>query len=382
MRLAIIALSARIYTQLARQAGHKVLAMDAYGDRDTIQAAQSYWCVPSLDNLTEADFFDMLAQLEAFAPEAVLVGAWFEHQIAFYARLTQAFRVLGVAPNQLHHMKYPEALASFCQQHQIDTPKIARQLPVMHSGQDWLFKHVGGSGGQHIQRVSDHSNHCERADDTQPRSDSYWQQFQPGQAIGALVLVSPQDYLLIGVHALHQHADGFQYAGASTLLDPALYAAVRRLCDQCWPDLGGIGLMSIDAIYADDTLHLIDINPRLSASMRLYQDWPLIDMHLSVCMGLTVAQAWSKPSTQVAPTFYSQRIAYTKSALNLSQLSYPDWVEDQPSVTNIPAGQPCFSLVAAGDSLTAMMQSLNHQQSQLVQQWGTYVCNNIEFNIH
>lgn len=357
--------SARIYSQIAQQEGFSVLAVDSFADADTRQAAQQVYRWSGLCEQDADDHLDALFEvLDAFAPDAVLVGSGFEANQAGYAALFARYTLLGNTPETVSRVKHPPWLKACCDAHQVPSPPIAETRPS--TGQ-WLYKQAGQCGGHHVQ-------HWQSVTDTV--ADGYWQAFQPGQAVGLLFLAHGRTVTLIGVHALRQHADGYAYAGATRLHDDALYRAASKLLQTLVPSLGLVGINSIDAIWHAHVLHVIEVNPRLSASMRLYADLPLIQAHIACC------QRKGLPLLSPPATYASYCIVYARQEIEISQLTFPDWLEDRPSGGTIAAGQPICSLYAEGDSDQEVLLALRDKKTRLETLWGTYVCNRIEFNIH
>lgn len=368
MRLAILSLSARVYTQMARHEGHVVLAIDAYGDQDTRRAAHQYYACPSLGQLDETTFSQLLTVLAQAQPEAVLIGGGFEHQIAYYQRLCQRFKVLGNSPETYRVLKDPLALQRVCLHAQLPTPAISLQPPPE---QGWLQKHTGGCGGAHV------AWHVPGGQ-AQPHSQlpRYYQRFQPGVVVGGVLLGDGKQQHLLGVHRLYQRANGFAYAGARICQDAAIRTAMQHLVARLSPHVGLLGLSSIDAVWDQQQLHVLEINPRLSASLRLYADADLISRHLHACM--------QQPDTDVMPVSgpACHLVLYAKQALHVADWPWPVWLEDVPSVAVIEAGQPLCSLFAAGESEQAVNAALSDKINNLKRLWGTTNVNNIEYIIH
>lgn len=365
MRLAIVSHSARIYSQMAQREGFTVLAVDAFLDADTRLAADSvhHWPV-MLDQPLDQAMSDLTPVLDAFEPDAVLVGSGFEAHSAAYAALFEGYPVLGNAPQTIVNVKNPQWLKATCEAQNVQSPAISLTPPT---GGDWLTKQLGQCGGSHVQRW--------QAQSIQDAS-AYWQQYQPGQAVGILFLAQADAYTLIGVHALHQHADSYAYAGASRLQDAALISAAHHLLAALLPALGLVGINSMDAVWDTQTLHLLEVNPRLSASMRLYMQQPLIQAHLNAC------DQQALPALKPPAMLASHRILYARQTIDARQLSLPDWLEDRPAGGHIAAGQPVCSLYAEGHTTREVEQTLRDKKTQLHKLWGTYVCEHIEFNIH
>lgn len=365
MRLAILSHSARIYTQMAQREGFEVLVIDAFADADTQQAAKAIYQWPGFYRQNDGDDIQRLFEVvDAFEPDALLVGSGFEADQTAYGALFARYSVLGNTPDTVGRVKNPQWLKAFCDAQGVNSPDIATQRP--QSGQ-WLVKQAGQCGGSHV-------HHWQETIDA--TESSYWQRLQPGQAVGILFVAHGGSFTLIGVHALKQHAGSYAYAGAMAIHDDALYASANRLLQAMLPELGLVGLNSIDAIWHADVLHVIEVNPRLSASMRLYMQLPLIQAHIASC------QQQALPDLPQTIKHASQCIAYAQQEINLSQLTFPDWLEDRPSGGSAAAGQPVCSLYAEGHSDSEVLQALQDKKTRLEKLWGTYVCDHIEFNIH
>lgn len=365
MRLAILSQSARMYSQMAQQEGYDVLAVDAFADIDTQRTAQLTYQWSGLSELySEEDMVALLEMLDAFQPSAVLIGSGFEARQDSYASLFSRYPVLGNRPQTISRVKNPLWLKACCDAQGISSPAISESKPL--AGQ-WLYKEAGQCGGSHVQdwqRVS------------HERESAYWQVFQPGQAVGVLFVVHGVSVTLIGVHALTQHANSYAYAGATRMHEEALYMRANELLHALVPALELIGVNSIDAIWDGQSLHVIEVNPRLSASMRLYMHMPLMQAHMASC------QHQLMPELRQQKTHGSHRIAYARQEIDLSQLDFPDWLEDRPSGGTIAPGQPLCSMYAEGDSDSKVRQALQDKKTRLEKLWGTYVCDRIEFNIH
>lgn len=365
MRLAILSHSARIYTQIAQQEGFRVLAVDAFSDADTRQAAQAVYQWPGLCEQPPGDNrAGLFAALDAFQPEAVLVGSGFEADLASYHALFERYVVLGNLPETVGRVKNPQWLKACCDALRVQSPPIAVTQPA--TGQ-WLYKQAGQCGGSHVQHWRRGMGEVEHG---------YWQALQPGQAIGILFLAHAQSATLIGVHTLRQRAGSYVYAGATRLHDDYLHVAANTLLQALVPALGLVGINSIDTIWHEGRLHVIEVNPRLSASMRLYMGQPLMQAHLDSCLNKVV------PVLQQPKDAASHCIMYARQTIDVSQLSFPDWLEDRPGGGNITAGQPVCSIYAKGQTDREVQQALLDKKTRLEKLWGTYVCDNIEFNIH
>lgn len=367
MRLAIVSQSARIYAEMAKREGFGVLAIDAFADIDTVETADEIWRLPALCNqLGLADINALTNKLDCWKPDCLLIGSGFEANVEAYASLYQRYALSGNAPAVIEKIKNPFWLKTHCVRHHVKTPDIQSHAPQQGK---WLYKVAGQSGGAHIRSWN-------KTSVLNPAVNGYWQAFQAGQPVGVLFVASKQAITLIGVHALKQRPGMYAYAGASRLHDAELTQAMQDLLDAIVPDSGLIGINSLDAIWQDGRLHVLEINPRLSASMRLYAESRLMQAHLASCQGSDI------PGLNTYTTHASHCIVYAKQAIEFNQTEFPTWLEDRPDNGTIAGGQPVCSLYAEGPSKEAVQRILQDKKTQLEKLWGTYVCEHIEFNIH
>lgn len=342
------------------------MIIDAFADRDTRGVGTAYVQLPALLQGWHPKVVDTLTQtLQKWSPDYVILGSGFESNTGLYRQLYQRFPVIGSTPDCMDQVKHPLWVSDKCKAQAIPCP--ATQLESPGEGL-WLSKQWGGCGGGHIQFGKEAVLGSTRR---------YYQQWQTGVSVGILCVVSTEQHAVIGIH-LQQHRIGnFMFAGASRCDDPELTAAAETLLQQLLPIDGLQGIISIDTLWFENQLYLLEINPRWSASMRLYWDQPLLQMHLDACRDQRVTIARSADTR--AARFC---IVYAKSTIDVTGLDFPDWVEDQPGGNIITQDMPLCSLYAQGETPGEVDQALRGQQQKLEDLWGTYVCSNIEFNIH
>ncbi|HSI28942.1 MAG TPA: ATP-grasp domain-containing protein [Methylophilus sp.] len=365
--MAIVSQSARIYAEMARREGFEVLAVDAFADTDTVQAAHEVWQLPALaGQLTTGQAQTLLKKLDTWQPEALMIGSGFEANIDCYESLYQRYALAGNTPSVVEQVKNPFWLSNFCKVHGVMTPALQSHAPQQGH---WLYKVAGQSGGAHI-------HEWDTSATISLVAQGYWQALQTGLAVGALFVANQQSVTLIGVHALRQRPGNYTYAGATRLHDIKLTEAIQATLEALVRDSGLVGINSMDAIWQDGQLYVLEINPRLSASMRLYAELPLIQAHLTSCQGAVTPQL--QPTTMHA----SHCIVYARQAIETKRLDFPAWLEDRPDGGTVTAGQPLCSLYAHGVSTDEVQLILQDKNTQLEKLWGTYVCERIEFNIH
>lgn len=362
MQLAVISQSARIYAHFAHQAGLNPDVVDAFADIDT-RACANRWlqCSALMSGWNQADFKALINRLDAWQTDTLVVGSGFEQAPQQYAWLCAHYSVAGNLPQVVAQVKDPFWLADACTKLGIACPEVRSTAPA--SGR-WLIKQQGGCGGGHVKDWLP-------GDIAAPHS--YYQAWQAGISVGGLFVGNGEQCRLVGVHQLFTANGSYHYAGASRLNDESLETAMQGLADQLMQAVALKGIFSIDACWHAGELYLLEINPRLSASMRLYHGLPLMGAHLSGCR----QQALPVFATPVYSA--SHRILYAGCRLDLSDMDIPEWVEDRSAGGVAEAGQPVCSLYAEGENRFEVQQQLLQQQEFLKKQWGTYVSERIQF---
>lgn len=364
MRLAVVSQSARMYAHFAHQAGYQVYAVDGFADTDLFASAAEvlHW-PPIVNGWKQADLDVLIDTLDRWQADTLVLGSGFEQDHAVYAMLFERYPVAGNTPAWMAAVKQPDWLVQACRQAGVLTPVVSEIEPPPDTKQRWLIKQKGGCGGSHIR-------------DWQPGAasdaNSYYQAWQPGVSVGGLCIGNGRDCRLIGVHRLHQH--GYAYAGVTTWPDQALKQAMQALLTALYAHMPLLGLFSMDARWYQGQLFLLEVNPRLSASMRIYPDLPLMQAHLSACQGQPIVD-------MVVPNrVASHRIVYTRQAMPVSRLDMPTWIEDRPSGVVVDAGAPLCSVYACAEHENLLQQQLLYQYRYLKEQWGSYVSEYIQCN--
>jgi len=140
---------------------------------------------------------------------------------------------------------------------------------------------------------------------------------------------------------------------------------------------GLLGLNSLDAIVQDETAYVLEVNPRLSATIDLYENTAdnLIDRHIQVCLGRCGLNQVQRADERQAVQSKAHAIVYAIADMEIMpSFKWPDewldWAVDIPDhskrVINIPAGAPICSVVAYAENAQTAKQ-LAQARVELVQ---------------
>ncbi|GLU32696.1 ATP-grasp domain-containing protein [Trinickia caryophylli] len=377
--VAVAGLSARMLARSAAQAGLRVAALDAFGDRDT-RAASSIWfdvAGPglSIDRARVADALRRLARL----PRMIgwIAGSGTE---PFVDELAEARGLPPLIGNRAPAaaVRDPHRFFALLDALGIAHPAVSFARPP---GPGWLFKRADGCGGTHIVRAG------EARDGDIGRG--YFQREAQGRACSALFLAARGKARVIGFAEQSSTAAGtlpYLYTGAiGPVALPAACAA--RVCDaiaRICRETALVGLNSFDFLLNDDgDISVLEINARPSATMALYeaawpQRWPLglLAWHLDACRhgrlpGETGIDE-GPPSTCVG-----QQVVFAPSALVCTQalsdacLADPACRDVPMPGTRIGAHEPLCTIVASARTPAAVRQALEHQRAAVLQRTET-----------
>ena len=347
----IVAASGRALAASARRGGYLPLVVDWFGDADTLVLADAHAHLE--DGFTRGMTADALDA--AFAkvtdgqwPCGVVCGTGFEDRPELIAHLAQNWRVFGTDAETLTTLKDPLAFASLCEQCGIPHPETTLARPRDTTG--WLTKRKGGAGGSHVRPAA------EREAD-----DIYYQRHVAGTPVSALFLADRRRALVLGFSAQwatpvpHQP---FRYGGAVRPADVhgRIVGAMTESIDRLAATIPLAGLNSADFLVAGDGFRLLEINPRPSATLDIFEPpgGSLFALHMSACAGTLDFAAPSLPGAMATALVYAER------DLIVPALQWPDWIADRPHAgAAVGAGAPLCTVHAFATTAAEARQLLD-----------------------
>jgi predicted ATP-grasp superfamily ATP-dependent carboligase len=357
--LLIIALSARPFVAAAVQAGFKVSAIDGFADSQTQAMANLIKLAPfDNDGFQAAALLAIIDTLDTSRYIGFVYGSGFEAQPALLAEVAKRIPLLGNLPATLASVKSPRIFFSACAKLGVAHPQTwthgDASLPL-----DGLVKAVGASGGSHVQPYSNGKVMLDK--------QHYAQQKLQGLPVSVLFLAHAQQVALVGFNELMlapTEALPYRFGGAVSQINltASEQEQLLKAAQQLTAEFSLLGLNSLDAVLQDGVAYVLEINPRLSASVGLYEtadgEMHLLAMHVAACK-----QAYAMPSSvAVKSGSVAHAVIYSALALSIpANFAWPEWVEDCPSPQSsvqILAGQPICTVLATADKAEAAKQLL------------------------
>lgn len=364
--LVLAGVSVRAAAQSAQRAGLRVLAVDRFGDLDTREAASSWYRLPS--KLSRQAVCDLVR----LAPTAPL--CWtspFENYTRALEALSNSRQVWGASPDAVRLVRSPQFLAELLREVGVAFPRLLDPRELSRWQKPVLEKPLRGGGGIGIRFVR------------QPRAEGrrrgrYWQEFVNGRSISGLFWSEGRDAVLlcvseqlVGVSELNGR--GFLYCGsivpaeADKTVEEPLQRAARAIVTRT----GLRGLFGIDAIVSEDSVYVLEVNPRWTASVELYERLSgtnALLLHASAfdCRFFAVPAPVSTRSRVIARGIvYASRDGRARQGTEgrqwLARGQGDWWLADLPCAgTRVRAGQPLVSIITEGPDREDVWTKLVH----------------------
>jgi len=354
-KVIIIANSGRMLAASACCADWTPLVIDRFGDQETKQITQYSWVV---NDLSQECLEPIVKNIkDHFDVEGLVYGSGFETHLETLTWLSQQFIVWGNTLGTFR--KVQDKLFFFTVLKRLKIPFLETQYtPPRVINDQWLVKPMAGEGGEGIDFYEDHD----------PIKDvAYWQHYQKGPVGSALFVSDGSNVQIIGFNC--------QWVEGDQTEKPFIFSGIRH-----YPELSSghsqqllgwlhqlastfslLGLNSIDFILAQDQLWVLEINPRPSVSLMLYDGYShskLFDYHIQGCLGRL-----SNIPVQSTDFFRGYQVLYSYYELFIpEQIVWPDWVLDKPqSGTIIPINGPICSIIAAEKDTGRLVELLKHR---------------------
>ncbi len=359
-QIIIAAISSRPYVQAAVEAGFEVIAIDAFCDLDTQKLAKQTFKVDTHNGSFQAeDFSKVLMQIDCKDVLGMTIGAGFEAVPTLLEALKSAdVPAIFNAPCVMGAVKNPMTFFEFLTE--IDAPFPPTQLSRPTNTTGWLKKQIGGAGGAHIKPALPL--------DIVETNPIYYQQKINAESYGCLFLADGQQAQLLGFHqqwCAPSATQPYRFGGmlghaeiaeeTTQKIESYVQAITHKFCLR--------GLNSLDFLLNNNEIQLLEINPRLSASLQLYQakKGHLFAAHVQACLNQPVD--WPIVDQQSR----AMQIVYANKTVQVPQnMDWLDWVCDIPQPNSeIAEGQPICTVLAQARTAKLAKKKLLQRASEL-----------------
>lgn len=278
--------------------------------------------------------------------DGCVYGSGFEAHPALLDEMSRTAPLLGNSAVSVAAVKDERRLAALLDRLGIPHPRIATEAPP---GSGWLRKKRGGAGGIHV-----------RPADTATREDGhYFQEHAPGQPVSALFIADGRNARVIAFSvqwAAPSGAAPFRYGGCAgpATVPPRFERAVSDACSAIAASVGLVGVNSLDMLVDGDAFTVLEINPRLGATLDIFDvppHSPLWRCHLDGVAGRlpAVEGLAARKGARAAMVVYAPRKLRVPE-----HARWPDWSADRPAPgTIIDADDPVCTVRSEGETVAA-----------------------------
>ncbi|WP_165065441.1 ATP-grasp domain-containing protein [Paludisphaera rhizosphaerae] len=343
----IIGATARAAAFSAYRAGLRPRCMDLFADTDLAER----WPVARFDPDRDAD--DLERTAASFGCPHWLYTGSMEGRPDLVERLSGVGRRLGNGPEVLRRVRDPWLVSASLGKAGLPAPELRIPAEARKSAGRWLRKSRVSAGGVSVQ--------WEGAATNDPGPDDYCQRFIEGETYSALFVAAAGKSRLIGTALqLPGPPDTPFLYGGNIAPWPVGGATetVRRVGDVLAADFGLVGLFGVDFILNDDVPWTIEVNPRYTASVELYEavyQRPFLADHIRACLNDELGMG---PRPLHDAWVYGKAVVYAPCRLRFQGENNhdwqcedyrPPWVADLPAAgTVIEAGEPVLTILRMG----------------------------------
>ena len=362
-RLLVVSGSARMLVRSAARAGIRPVALDLYADADTREHAEIAEAVtPGRIGFAAESLLDAAARLAPPERYALIYGSGLDVAPGLLEQLAQGRQVYGNPPEILRRLKTPDAFFELLRRLRIPFPEVRFTPPA--DPENWLIKSGCGEGGKGVrfsaqERPAGVGEYYQRRLSKPPRSVLFLADGERAQILGFNTLRTAsrpgQPFLFVG--ALNR-------AELSRTQRDALRAYVSRLVRA----VGLKGLNSLDFMLDGELCRVLEVNPRPSATMALYdRDFPegLVARHIRACRGSLsdLGPNGAAPARAFEAVFASRPVRVPMA------VAWPDWCADRPlPASAIAAGQPICTVEAEGNGPCEVEALIARRKAIVLQQ--------------
>ncbi|WNV06110.1 ATP-grasp domain-containing protein [Candidatus Methylospira mobilis] len=327
---------------LAR-AGIRANAIDRFGDADLCAYLNRHVRLDLNEEQALQQTVDLLAP--PGCGHGLIIGSGVDMYPQRVRRFAEGRTLLGNSPEILAQINTPSAFFELLDRLSIAYPETSCLPPVNADG--WLFKRGCSEGGKGVAFCA--PKHLAPTDNRAPNiSYGYFQRYIPGEAMSALFLAHAGRAQVFGFNTLWCETTPdtpFLFAGAVSCAD-LTHAQRDQVCDYIERIVAAcalVGLNSLDFVLDQGRVRVLELNPRPSATLMLYDELlpeGLMWMHIQACRG-NVAQAWAKDGRVRA-----FRIVYAPRAMIVPfGFSWPAWCFDRPDAgARIAGNEPLCTI--------------------------------------
>ena len=317
----VIAQSGRALACSAARAGRDTCVIDRFADLDTQAAARNVRLIDEYSKSININkLLDIINEYSNIKFAGVVPGSGLESHVEVLENINQYWPLYGNNAETVRACKDPARFFNLLDTLGIPHPEVATGNHVIDG--EWLLKHAGGAGGDHISGYV--------PGDVLP-SGGYVQKKIEGRSLSVVFLADSKNCQIIGINEIWSVApenNDYRYLGAVTLPESGtqLASELGEITHTLVQALALKGLCGLDLIIDEsDHCHILEINPRPTATFELHERTnSLFEAHILACQG----RLESLPDP--GKSYYAHKVIYAVEDFIMPEFAWPSWTTDRP----------------------------------------------------
>ncbi len=353
----IVSASARALAQSCVDAGMSCDVIDPYSDADTQALARRLEYMP-LDDGSFGD--DLPARVAAMGGpwRGIVAGSGFERRPDLLDELRAFAPLVGNDSLTTRRCKTPAEFARRLQDIHVCGAPVRLEGQV-DSG--WLMKLTGGCGGLHVRPALD-------GESVPP--GWYAQCRMSGTPASVLFLADGRKARIVGISRQMPGSVAGPFAWCGVVSDLPLEdetrAALEHDIDAMVREFGLRGVNGVDMIIRDGRHVVVEINPRPTATLALYDRRVrngLFAAHVAACENRLDSVAMIPDGT-----VRGMRVVYAPEDIRIGAgIDWPDWCSDRPVTgSRVTRTSPLVTVHAAGNSADEVGSLLHERERAML----------------
>lgn len=367
--LLIVGASTRAAAFSALRAGLRPRCLDLFADADLAARCP----VARFDPDRDGEDLERLAASPA-------CDAWFytgslEARPDLVDRISRILPLLGNGPDVMRLVRDPWAVAEALHAEGLPTPALRRVDEGVPATGRWLAKSTATAGGLGVRRAEGGGDLA---------ASSHLQEFVEGPSFSALFVAARGESRLVGVARQFAGLAGspFLYRGgvAPWMVPEAARAEVRRIGETLARRFALVGLFGVDFILADGRPWVVEVNPRYTASVELFEyatRRSLMWDHVRACVD---GEVGPEVSPHRAGPAVGKRVVYARRRMTFPEIAPPTPEGDdllEPAFADVPdpgatieAGEPILTVFARAETPGACIAGLDRREAEWLARLG------------
>lgn len=383
MRVLAVGISVRAFVESAVKSGYRVIALDAFGDRDLRKIAETRSLHHDFQTVYSPD--KLLKASRTISCDAIVYTSNLENYPDILAQFGKSHPVIGNPPGVVASVRNWKDLFGRLSREGFSVPEtiFTGETGPFDEERTWLSKPLLSGGGHGICYFRPETQSFSDEDEGSCVPDRMLQEYIPGKSCSAAFVANGERSVvlgiaeqLIGLNALG--APGFRYCGnilpLSEILDHVkgggLLDEVRQLTNFLTQEYGLKGVNGIDFILNDDQIYLTEVNPRYSASMEVIErayGLPVFELHMQSILNAELPEFELEVESGKGK-YYGKGYLYTNKDVEMPDTG--NWIDrgfrDIPeSGERIRRDSPVCTILAEEPARAELLETLTRQAAGL-----------------